>query len=92
MLAGWNHVGVTPDNDFDWGVRSFDNEVDARRHIWEQARLFATDLFIEDYEENPVSAAHVLAARLDEIQDAFFGKTDIIKIDEFYYWVREEDK
>jgi len=92
MLAGWNYIGAVPHSEDDWGVRSFDNEMDARDYIWKQARLFALDLFLKEYDDSPASAADNLEARNLAIYDLYCGTDNLVEIEEYFFWVREEDK
>lgn len=89
-LAGWNIEGVTADKQDDWGAKFFENEQEARRFIWTEARLFATDLFLEEYEFDAKVAAENLSDRLNDVQRFYFGQTDSFYFSDFHYWIRRE--
>lgn len=89
-LAGWNIEGVTPENQDDWGAKFFENEKDARRFIWREARVFATDLFLDEYELDAQAAGDNLFNRLGDIQHFVFGDIDSFYFSDFHYWIKQE--
>lgn len=89
-LAGWNVEGVTPENQDDWGAKFFEDEREARRFIWHEARLYATDLFRDEYEFDAKVAAENLSDRLNDVQRFFFGDIDSFYFSDFHYWIKAE--